>query len=83
MRRLATILIVCAVTAVTTGCASSPSRFYTLSPTEVTTAPPASSYSVSVGPVSLPEVVNRSAYCSSDWSESGVPQRVRSLGIAS
>lgn len=59
MRRIVTILIACAVAATTAGCTSSPSRFYTLSPTAVTTAPPLSSYNVSVGPVSLPEVVNR------------------------
>lgn len=59
MRRLATILICCAVVALIAGCASSPSRFYTLSSTAVTTAPSLSSYNVSVGPVSLPEVVNR------------------------
>ena len=59
MRRIVTILIACAVAAITAGCTSSPSRFYTLSPTAVTTAPPLSSYNVSVGPVSLPEVVNR------------------------
>jgi uncharacterized lipoprotein YmbA len=59
MRRLANILIACAVATITAGCASSPSRLYTLSPMAVTTASPISSYTVSVGPVSLPEVVNR------------------------
>ncbi len=59
MRKLATILIFCTVAVVIAGCASSPSRFYTLSPTAAQTAPPSSSYAVSVGPVTVPDVVNR------------------------
>ena len=59
MRRLATILICCIVAALIAGCASSPSRFYTLSPTGAPAVLPSSSYAVSVGPVSVPDVVNR------------------------
>ena len=59
MRRLATTLICCAVVGLIAGCASSPSRFYTLSPTAAQTAPSPSGYTVSVGPVSVPDVVNR------------------------
>ena len=59
MRRLVTIVIFCTVAAMMVGCASSPSRFYTLSPTAAQTVPPSSSYTVSVGPVTVPDVVNR------------------------
>ena len=59
MRRLATTLICCAVVGLIAGCASSPSRFYTLSPTAAQTAPSPPGYTVSVGPVSVPDVVNR------------------------
>jgi len=60
MNRLATIIVYCTLAILIAGCgASSPSRFYTLSPTvSPATAPPAS-YSVSVGPVSVPAVVDR------------------------
>ena len=59
MPRLVTIAIVCALTALTVGCGTTPpSRFYTLS---ATTAPAATSsnLSVAVGPVSVPAVVDR------------------------
>ncbi|MEN6373953.1 MAG: PqiC family protein [Smithella sp.] len=59
MRRLATILICCAVVALIAGCASSPSRFYTLSSTAPPAVSPSSGYTVSVGPVTVPDVVNR------------------------
>lgn len=60
MKRLATILFSCALAALITGCASSaPSRFYTLSPTAAAPAAPPSSCSVSVGPISVPAVVDR------------------------
>jgi len=57
MRRVAPIVILCAVAAVATGCASTPSHFYTLSGTAmpVTTS---SNLSVVVGPVSIPAIVD-------------------------
>lgn len=59
MKRLATIPIFYAIAALIAGCAATaPSRFYTLSPTVAPDAPPAS-YSVSVGPVSVPAAVDR------------------------
>jgi uncharacterized protein len=45
--------------ALLTGCASPPSRFYTLSSTQGTAGSPLSSVSVAVGPVAIPEAVNR------------------------
>jgi uncharacterized protein len=58
MRRLATIAIPCAVIILAAGCASTPSRFYTLS---AATGPAATSsdLSVVVGPVSVPAEVDR------------------------
>src|SRR5512137_1498671 len=44
---------------VLTACASPPSHFYTLSPSQDTLAGSASSATVAVGPVSIPESVNR------------------------
>ncbi|MFZ0827769.1 MAG: PqiC family protein [Verrucomicrobiia bacterium] len=52
-------LITCAIAAAT-GCASSPSRFYTLNSTATGDgATPAVSYGVAVGPVSIPALVDR------------------------
>jgi hypothetical protein len=45
--------------ALLTACASSPSHFYTLSRTQDAPAGPGSSVSIAVGPVSIPESVNR------------------------
>jgi len=45
--------------ALLTACASPPSHFYTLSPSQETISGPASSASVAVGPVSIPESMNR------------------------
>lgn len=45
--------------ALVTACASLPSQFYTLSPSQETLAGSASSATVAVGPVSIPESVNR------------------------
>jgi uncharacterized protein len=45
--------------ALLTACASPPSQFYTLSPSQETLAGSASSATVAVGPVSIPESVNR------------------------
>jgi len=60
MNRLATVIIYCTLAVLIAGCgASSPSRFYTLSPTASPAAAPPASYSVSVGPVSVPAVVDR------------------------
>jgi hypothetical protein len=59
MNRLAIIIISCAVAAIIAGCASSPSRFYTLSPTAAPASVPAADYAVSVGPVSVPASVDR------------------------
>jgi uncharacterized protein len=58
MRCLATIAIPCAVIILAAGCASTPSRFYTLSaaPSPAATS---SALSVVVGPVSVPAVVDR------------------------
>ena len=59
MRRIAVPVILCALAAAAAGCGSTPpSRFYTLSATAKTTVAP-SSLAVSVGPVSVPAVVDR------------------------
>jgi len=59
MRRLAALVVPCALVVLASGCASTPdARFYTLSP--VSTAPAApSTLSVAVGPVTVPAVVDR------------------------
>ncbi len=46
-------------TAVLAGCASAPSRFYTLNSTAKGDAAPAANYAVVVGPVSVPGLVDR------------------------
>lgn len=60
MRRTALIAAFCAAIAVAAGCASTPSRFYTLSPVAAP-APAAkpSAISVVVGPVSVPAIVDQ------------------------
>ena len=60
MRRIAASTALCAVVAIAAGCASTPSRFYTLSPVAVP-APVAklSAISVVVGPVSIPAIVDQ------------------------
>lgn len=59
MKRLKQILACCTLAAVIFGCASStPSRFYTLS-TASTPVVASQAYSVSVGPVTVPAVVDR------------------------
>ena len=58
MARLAALVLVCALAALAAGCASSPTRFYTLSAT-VAPAAAASKLSVAVGPVSIPTAVDR------------------------
>ncbi len=59
-KRLVNILISCVFAASVAGCAtSSPSRFYKLSPMPVPADMPQANYSVTVGPVSVPAVVDR------------------------
>jgi uncharacterized protein len=58
MDRLAARAIVCMLAALAAGCASSPSRFYTLSATATPSAA-SSKVSVAVGPVSVPAAVDR------------------------
>ena len=60
MKKFVNILISCVFVTVIAGCAtSSPTRFYTLSSTLAPAAVPQANYSVSVGPVSVPAVVDR------------------------
>jgi uncharacterized protein len=60
MKRRTLILACCAIFVVIAGCASStPSRFYTLNPTSTPAAMVQANYSVSVGPISVPAVVDR------------------------
>lgn len=60
MKKLAHILIYSVIAVLITGCASSsPSHFYTLSSTATPSLTPQASYSVSVGPVTVPAVVDR------------------------
>ncbi len=51
-------LITCAV-AVAAGCASAPSRFYTLNSTAAAVGAATNSFAVAVGPVSIPALVDR------------------------
>jgi uncharacterized protein len=60
MRRLKAVLVLCGLVVLAGGCASAPSRFYTLSP--VPLASPGSGapgLPIVVGPVTVPEVVDR------------------------
>jgi len=60
MKKFFTFLILCAVAALTAGCASSRiSQFYTLSPSAISPATQKAGYGLSVGPVSIPAVVDR------------------------
>ena len=60
MKKFVNILISCICVTVIAGCASSaPTRFYTLNSTSAPAAMPQANYSVSVGPVSVPAVVDR------------------------
>jgi hypothetical protein len=63
MRCPAVLAIASALVILVTGCASKPSRFYTLSATPAPSSPPpaaaASNLSVAVGPVSIPAAVDR------------------------
>jgi len=58
MNRRTAIAILCAFSALLAGCASTQTNFYTLSWTAKSTAAPAS-YSIAVGPVSVPAIVDR------------------------
>ena len=58
MRRIAAIAIPCIVALFAAGCATPASRFYTLNPTPAP-AGPSADYSVAVGPVTIPAVIDR------------------------
>lgn len=58
MRRTMPVVALCALAAAWAGCATPRSAFYTLSPAAKAAAAPAGC-SVSVGPVSVPEIVDR------------------------
>ncbi|MGZ5121144.1 MAG: PqiC family protein, partial [Burkholderiales bacterium] len=59
MGRYGAVMMLCALTVVAAGCASTPpAHFYTLSAT-ATRSSTSSSVSVAVGPVSVPAVVDR------------------------
>ncbi len=58
MKHLFPILMLCALGALWAGCASTPSKFYTLSPTAEPGGATAG-YSVAVGPVSVPAMIDR------------------------
>ncbi len=58
MRRFAATAILCVLAVLAAGCASPPSRFYTLNGTAAP-APASSNLSVAVGPVSIPDEVDR------------------------
>lgn len=53
------LFLIACVAAAAAGCASSPSRFYTLNSTTTGDGAPAVSYAVVVGPVSIPALVDR------------------------
>jgi uncharacterized protein len=60
MKKCVNILIFCVFVTVIAGCASTlPSRFYTLSSTTTPAAMPQAAYSVAVGPVAVPAIVDR------------------------
>ena len=60
MKKSTFLVILCALVAWLAGCASSQqARFYTLSPVPATAEAPLAGCSVSVGPVSVPDVVDR------------------------
>ncbi|MEN6320739.1 MAG: PqiC family protein [Syntrophaceae bacterium] len=60
MKKYMNILISCAIVTLIAGCASSsPTRFYTLSSTLAPAVTPQANYSISVGPVLVPPVVDR------------------------
>jgi uncharacterized lipoprotein YmbA len=62
MRRTARIAFLCALAAAWAGCAAPRTAFYTLSPSADAAPPlPAADVAVSVGPVSVPEIVDRPA----------------------
>jgi uncharacterized protein len=59
MNRLSAIIISGMVAAIIAGCVSSPSRFYTLSPTTTPTAEQQVGCIIAVGPISVPAAVDR------------------------
>lgn len=58
MRRPAPLVVLCALAAAWAGCATPRSAHYVLNPAAAA-APAAADYAVSVGPVSVPEIVDR------------------------
>lgn len=58
MKQFSALIIISALGILSTGCASTPSHFYTLSATPGVASPP-TDLSVIVGPVSIPAVVDR------------------------
>lgn len=60
MKKFTSLVILCALVAWLAGCASSQqAQFYTLSPVPAPAAAPLGGCSISVGPVSVPDVVDR------------------------
>lgn len=62
MRRIAFVAGLCTIAALTAGCSSAPSHFYTLTPAAMPSGAPAakpSNLSVVVGPVSVPAIVDQ------------------------
>ena len=77
MKRLTGIALLCMIAALLTGCASTtPSHFYTLSPAMKPAAVAAASYSVSVGPVTVPAAVDRPQIVVASRPEPGRHRRV-------
>jgi uncharacterized lipoprotein YmbA len=52
------LIVIAAIAVAAAGCASAPSRFYTLNSTATTNGLPAASYSVAIGPVTVPATVD-------------------------
>jgi hypothetical protein len=57
--RISHLILIAFVAVTAVGCASAPSRFYTLNSTATGDGTPAASYAVVVGPVSVPALVDR------------------------
>jgi hypothetical protein len=58
-RHIKHLLLITIVAVAVAGCASAPSRFYTLNSTATGGGAPAANYGVAVGPVSIPTLVDR------------------------
>jgi uncharacterized lipoprotein YmbA len=59
MNHITQLLLISCIAAAAAGCASSPSRFYTLNSTAVADGLSTTNYAVVVGPVSIPALVDR------------------------